>query len=129
MVFNVVSTLFQLYRSSQCTYPCFPGVLLTSTLHNILSRPLAAFLIIAKTRDSCEGEMNPVARNIINIQKEYWLSRTWNQQPPVLKSGTLMTELWGSAITLMKMAFKNIVNKEENAAKQHNIKPNNSVFQ
>ena len=27
----------------QCTYPCFPGILLTSTPHNILSMPLAAF--------------------------------------------------------------------------------------
>ena len=37
------STVFQLYCGSQCAYPCFPGVLLTSTLHNILSKPLAAF--------------------------------------------------------------------------------------
>ena len=37
------STVFQLYHSGQCTYPCFSGVLLTSTLHNILSKPLAAF--------------------------------------------------------------------------------------
>ena len=27
----------------QYMYPCFPGVLLTSILHNILSKPLAAF--------------------------------------------------------------------------------------
>ena len=40
MVFN---TVFQLYHSGQCTYPCFPGVLLTSTPHSILSKPLAAF--------------------------------------------------------------------------------------
>ena len=37
------STVFQLYCCSQCTYPCFPGVLLTSSPHNILSKPLAAF--------------------------------------------------------------------------------------
>ena len=36
------STVFQLYCGCQCTYPCFSGVLLTSTLHNILSKPLAA---------------------------------------------------------------------------------------
>ena len=36
-------SVFQLYRGGQCTYPCFRGVLLTSTLHNILSKPLAAF--------------------------------------------------------------------------------------
>ena len=28
------SKLFQSHRGSRCTYPCFPGVLLTSTLHN-----------------------------------------------------------------------------------------------
>ena len=37
------STVFQLYRGGQCTNPCSPGVLLTSTPHNILSKPLAAF--------------------------------------------------------------------------------------
>ena len=44
MVFNSVSTVFQLYRCGQCTYPCFPEILLTSTPHIILSKPLAAFL-------------------------------------------------------------------------------------
>ena len=37
------STVSQLYHGNQCTYPCFPGVLLTSTIHNILSKPLATF--------------------------------------------------------------------------------------
>ena len=37
------STVFQLHRSSLCTYPCFAGVLLTSTSHSILSKPVAAF--------------------------------------------------------------------------------------
>ena len=37
-------TVFQLYRDGcQCTYPCFPGVLSTSTTHNVLPMPLAAF--------------------------------------------------------------------------------------
>ena len=40
---TVFTTVFQLYHGSQCTYPYFPGVLLTSTLHNIISKPLAAF--------------------------------------------------------------------------------------
>ena len=42
-VFAPFSSLFQLYRGDQSTYPCFPEVLLISTLHNILSKPLAAF--------------------------------------------------------------------------------------
>ena len=41
--FMPFSTVFQLHCGSQCTYSCFPGVLLTSTPHNILSEPLAAF--------------------------------------------------------------------------------------
>ena len=35
--------LFQLYRGSQNIFLCCPRVLLTSTPHNILSKPLAAF--------------------------------------------------------------------------------------
>ena len=37
------STVFQLYRDGQYTNPCFPGIILTSTSHNILFKPLAAF--------------------------------------------------------------------------------------
>ena len=37
------STVFQLYRGGQSTYPCFSRFLLTSSPHNILSKPLAAF--------------------------------------------------------------------------------------
>ena len=41
--------------------------------------------------------MNPITMIIINPRKEYWPSRESNQRPPVLKSATLPTELWGSA--------------------------------
>ena len=58
---------FQLYCGGQCIYPCFPGVLLTSTPHNILSKPLAAFPL-----NSRESGMNPVAMTIINPGKELW---------------------------------------------------------
>ena len=37
------STVFQLHHSGQCTYQCFPGVILTITVLNILSKLLAAF--------------------------------------------------------------------------------------
>ena len=63
------STVFQLCNNGQCTYPCFPGVLLTST--------------------------PPVA--IINPWKESWPSWGSNQRPPVLKSAMLPAEQWGSA--------------------------------
>ena len=56
------SAVFQLYHGRQCTYTRFPGILLTSTPHNILSKPLAAFPIpIVETKDSSEIGMNPVA--------------------------------------------------------------------
>ena len=91
---TLFSTEFQLYRSGQCTYPCFPGVLLTSTPHNILSKPLAAF-----QHNHCRnnGGMNPVAMTIINPRKENWPNQGSNQRPLVLKSATLPTELWGLA--------------------------------
>ena len=37
------STVFQLYQGGQYTYPCFLGFFLTSTSHNILSKPMTAF--------------------------------------------------------------------------------------
>ena len=37
------STVFHLYGGGHCTYPCFLGELLTSTLHNIIFKPLAVF--------------------------------------------------------------------------------------
>ena len=87
------------YCSGQCTYPCFPRVLLTSIRHNILSKPLAAFALNhnVETMDSGERRMYPVIMTIINPQKEYWSSRGSNQQPPILKFGTLRTEVWGMA--------------------------------
>ena len=40
MVVMVLNAVFNIF---QCTCPCFPGVLLISTRHNIISKPLAAF--------------------------------------------------------------------------------------
>ena len=71
-----------------------PGVLLTSTRHNIFpSHWLLSYITIVETMDSSEREVNPVAMTIINPRR-YWLSRGLNQQCPVLKSCTLVTELW-----------------------------------
>ena len=62
--------VFYLYRGGQCTYLCFPGVIFTSTPHNILSKPLAAFPH-SHCPDNGEREMNPVAMIIISPGKEY----------------------------------------------------------
>ena len=40
------STVIQLYHGRQCICPCFPGVLLTSTPHTILSHITIARLVI-----------------------------------------------------------------------------------
>ena len=91
-------TVFQLYRSGQCTNPCFPGVLLTITLHYILSKPLAAFPHNYCRNNGQGRERNEsVPMTIINPWKEYWPSRGSNQRPPVLKSAMLPTEPWGLA--------------------------------
>ena len=100
MVFNTVFNSISAYGGGQCTYPCFSGVLFTSTTHNILYKPLATFSHNHfRNNEQMRGErgMNPVANAIINPRKEYWLSRESNQRSPVLKSATLPTELWGSA--------------------------------
>ena len=86
------STVFQLHHGGKCTYPCFPGVVLITTSHWLLSH-----ITIVETVDSGERGMDPVAMTIINPRKEYWPSHGSNQQPPFLKSTMLLTELWGLA--------------------------------
>ena len=53
-----------------------------------------------------ERAMNPVAMTIINPRKEYWPSQGSNQEPPILKSYTLPTELWGLGTVVRGKAFK-----------------------
>ena len=47
MIITWLLILFQLYCSSQCTYPCFPFV--SNTPHNILSKPLI---------ESCQNDLS-----------------------------------------------------------------------
>ena len=49
---------------------------------------------MVEATDSERG-MNPVTMTTIDPWKEYWQSRGSNQEPPVHKSATLPTELWG----------------------------------
>ena len=62
-----------------------------------LSHRLLFHITNVETMDGNERGMNPVAMTIINPWKEYSQSRESNQQPPILKSATLSTELWDSA--------------------------------
>ena len=95
--------VIELFRISYVALDtCFPGVLLTSTPLNILSKSLAAFPL-NKTTDSGERGIDPVALTIINPRKEHRLSPISSQRPPSLKSYTLPTELWGSAHYIMQI--------------------------
>ena len=93
------SKVFQLYHSGQCTYLCFPGVILTVFCTIFFpSLLLLSHITIVETKNKRERGMNPVTMTFINPQKEYWPSRGSNQQP-VLKPTVLPTELWGSVTT------------------------------
>ena len=91
------STGFQVHRGGQCAYLCFPGVLLTSPPHNILSKPLAAFPHNHCRNNGQRWERNKSWRNDCHQSLKYWQNRGSNQRPPVPKSTTQLTELWGSA--------------------------------
>ena len=89
--------LLQIYRGSQCTYPCFPGVLLTSTSTYcpFQARWLLSHLTIVETIDiSGIRGMNPVALSEIPV-KTIGRAGGLNQRPPVFKSSMSRPELYG----------------------------------
>ena len=97
------STKFQLYCGGQCTYLCFPTVLLT--VIRTLFFPghwLISHISIVETTNSGERGMNPVAMTTINPRKECWPSRGSQQRSHVLKSATLPTELCDSAESVLR---------------------------
>ena len=65
-----------------------------TVLHKIF---FPSHITIFKTMDSSERGMDPATKTTINPWKEFSLSWGLNQQPPVLKSLVLLTELWGLA--------------------------------
>ena len=116
--------IFQLHSDGRCTYPCLPGVLETVFCTIFLpSHWLLSYITNVKTMDCCERGMHHVAMTIINPRREYWPSQGQNNQPPILKSCTLPTKLWGPSsrllMTLRKKPFENNVGKAENAVNQH----------
>ena len=88
------STVFQLYSGGQCTYPCFPGVLLTITIF-FPSHWLLSHITIVETTDSSERGMNHVAWLSSILGKN--IGRAGDRTNDLLKTATLLTELWGSA--------------------------------
>ena len=96
MMFNAVFNSISVISRWPVHLSMLSWSFLTSTPHNIFSKPLAAFpQNYCRTTDSVERGMNPVAMTIINPRKEYWPSPGSNKRPPVLKSSTLPTDLWG----------------------------------
>ena len=100
---NTFSTEFQLNPGGKNTYPWFPEVLpevpevlLTSTPHNILSKPLAAFPHNHSRNNGQQRERNESCCNDYHQSSEGILVS--NQQPPVVKSTILPTELRGTAL-------------------------------
>ena len=91
-----LSTVFQLYRGGQCTYPCFPEILLTSNTHNILSKPLAAF-----SKNHCRNngqrlERNESCRNGYHLSSERILAEPGIEPATSCSQLGSPTELWGS---------------------------------
>ena len=69
---------------------------------------LLSHIAIVEITDCGERGMNPVTMTIVDPQKEYLPSLGSNQCPPILKSGTLPTELGCSAKKRIK-ALKMLV--------------------
>ena len=112
------STLFQLYCSGQCTYPYLSRLLLTSTPHNILSKPLAAFPHNHCLHNRQQWERNESCCNDYHQSSERKLA----------EPGIKPTERWGSAdhnlnitqnIQLTYCKVEKIVGIGENGGDQH----------
>ena len=83
-------TSFQVYRWDQFACLCFSWISVTTTPHNILSKPLAAFSLNNRRTNCKQGDENESCRNYYRQSQEgNRPSRGSNQQPPVLKSCTL----------------------------------------
>ena len=124
----VFNALFQLYRGGQCTYPCFPGVLLIRTPHNILSKPLAAFPQNLCRNNGQQWERNESCRNDYH--------QSWILAEPGIEPATSCSQVrlsygpWRERSQTVKLKkaqvtnfvldkVENIVRKGDNAGYQH----------
>ena len=99
MVFNAVSAVFQLHLGDQCTCPCFPGVLLISTPHNILPKPLATFPHNHCLNNGQRWETNESRLNDYHQSSEAIMAEKGDRTSD-LKPFTLLTEPWGSTFDM-----------------------------
>ena len=76
-LYGVQCHCHQLYSGGQCSYLCFPRVLLTSIPHNILSKPLAAFPHNLCRNHGYQSERNEFYCNDYHQSsgKKYWPGR------------------------------------------------------
>ena len=79
MMLNTFFNRILVITGGHCIYPCFPRVLLTSTLYTIFFSSHLLFIHKIKKIDSCERGMNLVAVTIIKPSKEYRPSWGSNQ--------------------------------------------------
>ena len=81
MVFNAVFNIISVTLQCPVHVSMLPRVILNSTSHNILSKPLATFPHNKSSKTINRGEkgMNHVTMTIFNPWKEYWPS--WKFEP------------------------------------------------
>ena len=94
------STIFQLYCGGQCTYTSFPGVLLTATPHNILSKPLSAFPHRSYRNNGQCLERNESARN------DYHQSSESISAKPRIEPASSCSQVCNATYSAMGLDFK-----------------------
>ena len=104
--------VFQLYRSIQCTYPCFPWVLLTNVSQNILRKPLAAFPHNRRRNNEQLWERNVSCRNDYHQSSESMLAVPRDRTSDILFSSLLRYPLSNGArlSELEQLFFQNSMN-------------------
>ena len=127
------STLSQLYRGSQCTYPCSAGILFTSTPHDVLSKPLTISQNHCRNKgqgrerdESCSNHYHQSSERILvepgdrtsdlRTENDSLTFVVWERlkDTPVL----VFTKLFTYFFFLFETG-KNIVSKGENAGYPH----------
>ena len=146
-----LSIVFQLSRSGQCTYPCFPGALFTSTTHNILFKPLAAFPHNRnygqrqERNESCRNDYHQSSERILanpGIEPATSCSQVYNATDRAMGLGANLCETFISTLCLpypipkqaqdfmclQSKSFENTVGKKKELLLTSNFFFSHSVF-
>ena len=114
------STVYQLYRTGQCTYQCIPEVLLTSTQHNILSKSLTAFQHDHCRNNGQRWERNVFCHNDYHQSSEGKLTEP-GIEPAIPCSQVLHATDWAVGLCLIFFECENL---KCNARIHPNLNPN-----